>query len=412
MIKKLLLIFMLTLHSLYSNAQQLDTDKLYLEALQAYRQQNFDQTLSLTTTALGAAPEYHDIRILQIRSLFALKQFEQAQKDIEYLLNAAPQYEGVKTLAVQRLHQLEKQEALIFIDQLLKLYGPEPDLEINKVKILLQNDRHSEARELATNIYRNNDLTNGQQYSLLQLTNLVIKNALQVTGQYIHFSEDYPRNDAWYALSAEYQRNFSRLALIGRITYSDRSYNSGSLYEVEAYPVFSENVYGFLNFGFSKGSIFPDYRISSSVFYNFATSFEAEMGFRSLFYNDNSYLTGIAGLTAYTGRFYLNARTFVGPRRLDQLIQNYQFNVRYYLSTPENYLFGRIGSGISPDEPTLYTRTQENPTLEAVYFSAGVNKTLGLHHVISLSGGVLYEDLPREETGTQFTGNLGYRYKF
>jgi YaiO family outer membrane protein len=213
-------------------------------------------------------------------------------------------------------------------------------------------------------------------------------------------------------LSAEYQHNFSNLALIGRATYSDRSYNDGSLYEIEAYPIFSEKLYAFANLGISEGNIYPDYRASASIFYNFASSFEAEAGFRSLFYNDNSYFTAIAGLTAYTGRFYLNTRAFVGPERLEQMVQNYQFNVRYYLSTPENYLFGRIGSGLSPDEPTLYTRAQENPTLEAVYISLGISKTLGIHHVISLSGGVLSEDLPSEETGNQFTANLSYRYKF
>ena len=242
--------------------------------------------------------------------------------------------------------------------------------------------------------------------------NLTVKNAVQVTGQYISFSEDYSRNNPWYSLSAEYQHNFSGMAVIGRLTYSDRSHSSGNLYEVEAYPVFSDKLYAFANVGVSNGSIFPDYRTSASIFYNFASSFEAEAGFRSLFYNDNSYLTAIAGLTAYTGKFYLNARAFVGPQRFEELVQNYQFNVRYYISTSENYIFGRLGSGISPDETTLYTLAQENPTLEAAYFSAGINKSFGLHHIISVSGGILYEDLPRKEKGYQFTASLSYRYKF
>lgn len=412
MIKNQLLFFALIFSSLVGYTQQIDTDKLYLQALQEYREGNYERALDLTNTGLKAAPEYHDIRILQVRTLFALQKFETAQSDIDLLLTTAPDYEGVETIAMQHLYRLEGNEGLDYANRLLEIYGPNVELRIKKARLLLETGANNEAREVATDAYRSGDLNDGQRYALQQILNLTIANAVQVTGQYISFSDDYSRNDSWYALSAEYQHNFRDLALIGRVTYSDRSYNDGSLYEIEAYPVFSEKMYAFANLGISDGSIYPDYRASASVFYNFATSFEAEAGFRSLFYNDNDYFTAIAGLTAYTGRFYLNARAFVGPERLEQLVQNYQFNVRYYLSTPENYLFARLGSGISPDEPTLYTRAQENPTLEALYFNLGLSRTLGIHHVISLSGGILSEDLPGEQTVEQFNASLGYRYKF
>ena len=412
MIKKLLLFFVLLCSTFCLYSQEVDTDKLYLQALEKYREAEYEQALQLTNRALSYAPEYHDIRILRVRTNFALQNLEDAGKDISALLSTAPQYEGVKTIAIQRLHQLKGEEAITYNDHLLEIYGPDPDLMIIKARSLLSNGDYKKAKEIATETYQSSKLNDGQRYALLQLINLTAKNAFQVTGQYITFSDDYPRNDSWYALSAEYQYNFSRLAIIGRATFSDRSYNNGSLYEIEAYPVFSKKFYAFVNLGISEGEIFPDYRLSGSLFYNFAGSLEAEAGFRSLFYNDNNYFTGIAGLTAYTGDFYFNARAFVGPERHEQLVQNYQFNVRYYLNTPENYLFGRIGSGISPDEPTLYTRAQEDPNLEAWYVNAGINKTLGLSHVISLSGGVLSEDLPNQNTGTQFTASLGYRYKF
>lgn len=412
MSKKLLLFFALIFSSFIGHTQEINTDKLYLQALQEYRSGNFSEALELTTQGLEVAPGYHDIRILQVRSLFALKRFKEAEVDIDLLLSKAPDYEGVEVIAIQRLNQLEDSEALSYVEKLLYIYGSEPELQIKKARVLLNLGEYNLARVLATAIYEDATLDDGQRYALQQLINQTVKNAVQITGQYISFSEDYPRNDPWYVLSAEYQHNFSNLALIGRATYSDRFYNSGSLYEIEAYPIFSERMYAFANLGISEGKIFPDYRASASFFYNFATSFEAEAGFRSLYYNDNSYFTAIAGLTAYTGKFYLNTRAFVGPERHEQLVQNYQFNIRYYLSTPENFLFGRIGSGISPDEPTLYTRTQENPSLNAWYVSAGINKTLGLHHVVLLSGGLLSEDLPKESKGSQFTANLGYRYKF
>ncbi|NJW51559.1 YaiO family outer membrane beta-barrel protein [Salinimicrobium oceani] len=412
MTKFKLLFFVCLFSSFVGHAQQLDTDKLYLQALQEYREARYSEALDLTKKGLEVAPDYHDIRILKVRTLFALQKFEAAGTDIDLLLANAPDYEGVKSIAMQRLNQLKGDMALKYNENLLNIYGSDPDMMIYKARLLLENGRFEDARVLASETYSASNLDDGQRYAIQQIMNLTVKDAVQVTGQYITFSDNYSRNNSWYALSAEYQHNFPHLALIGRATYSDRSYNDGSLYEIEAYPIFSDKMYAFANLGFSEGQIFPDYRASASLFYNFATSLEAEAGFRSLFYNDNSYFTAIAGLTAYTGKFYLNARAFIGPERLEQMVQNYQFNVRYYLSTPENYLFGRFGSGISPDEPTLYTRAQENPTLEARYFNAGINKTFGMHHVISFSGGILTEDLPREETGTQYTTSFSYRYKF
>lgn len=410
--KKYLLVLALTLVSLNLHSQEINTDKLYFEALEAYRNNNYQTSLQLTTSGLAAAPDYHDIRILQIRNKYALQLFEESNEDLDYLLTEAPNYDGVQSLALQRVNQMGTRPALTLLNRLLEIYNKDTELEILKARLLLRAGEAQQSRNLATKIFKESALNDGQRYALHQLINLTVKDAVQVSGQYTSFSDDYPRDDPWYVISGEYQHNFSNLSLIGRTTYSDRSFNDGILYEIEAYPIFSEKFYAFGNVGFSDGSIFPDLRLSASGFYNFAPSFEAEVGFRSLIYGGNNHFTGIAGITTYTGKFYLNARAFIGPERLEELIQNYQFNIRYYLSTPENYLFGRLGSGISPDEPTIYTRTQENPTLEAWYFTAGLNKSIGIHHVVSISGGFLIEDLPNEGKGQQISVGLGYRYKF
>lgn len=412
MIKKPLLLFIFLLCFFSGISQEINTDELYLEALEEYRNGNYQASLALTSKALAAAPGYHDIRVLQVRNNFALNQFQNTDEDLEILLTEAPTYEGVKTLAMQRLNTMPPEAALSYTDNLLKIYENDSEIKIKKAEILLENKNSSKARAIALEVYASEQITDGQRYALHQLINLTVKNAIQVTGQYIGFSDDYARDDPWYAMSAEFQHNFSRLSLIGRATFSDRSYDQGSFYEIEAYPIISEKFYAFGNIGISNGTIFPDFRASASLYYNFAPSFELETGFRSLFYGENIFLTAIAGLTAYTGKFYLNTRAFIGPRLHDKYLQNYQFNIRYYLTTPENYLFARLGSGISPDNPAHYDIVQENPTLEALYLSGGINKTMGVHHVISAGAGFLSEDLPRENKGTQITATLGYRYKF
>ncbi len=390
-----------------------NTDSIYFQALQFYKAAYYEKSLGLTIRGLQLAPQYHDIRILQIRDYWALGEMDKADTDLNYLLTNAPDYVDTKPLIISRLSKFKNPEkALVFIQKVELVYPNDLSLEISKSQYLLKAGKRKESRSLALELIKSSGLTGAQRYGLQTLLNRTVSDEIAVNYQYIHFSKDYTRNDPWQSLSTEYQHNFNRTAVIGRVNYSDRSYDQGILYELEAYPVFNDRLYAFTNIGVSDGTIFPDVRASASLFYNFAKVFEMETGGRMLFFNKKSYFTGIIGMTAYQGRFYLNARTFLGPKRLDKLVQNYQVNVRYYFKSADNYLFLRLGSGISPDERTLFSQVQENPKLNAYYGNIGINKTIGIHHIFQLGAGLLYEDITSNRRGNQLIGTVGYRYRF
>ncbi|WP_424494438.1 YaiO family outer membrane beta-barrel protein [Salinimicrobium sp. GXAS 041] len=389
-----------------------NTDEIYKIGLRAYQNQDFTRSLQLTNRGLQLAPEYHDIRILRVRNLWALERFEAADEDLDFLLKEAPKYVDVLPLVHQRISRFSKHEnALVFLNRIQKIYPEDISLQVNRAQLLLKAHRRAEARELAQELIKNSNLSGEDRYALQIVLNRTISNEIGVNYSYINFSEAYRNYSNWHTLSVEYQHNFNRTAVIGRVNHADREFNSGNLYELEAYPVFNDRSYAFINLGFSNGEMFPEFRGSASFFYNFAKFFEGELGGRFIALEEQSYFSGIIGLTAYRGKFYLNARTFVGPKRLDQVIQNYQFNLRYYFGNADNYLLARVGSGISPDERTDYTQVQY-PGLEAYYLYAGINKTLGLNHIFQVSAGYLTEELTGTIKGNQLLANLGYRYRF
>ena len=389
-----------------------NTDEIYKTALSEYKEQDYSRSLQLTNRGLELAPDYHDIRILQIRNLWALQRFDAADEDLDFLLKEAPQYVDVLPLVHQRIGRFSNNEnALTFLDRVQPMYPEDTGVKVKRTQLLLKTGKRTEARNLAQELIKNKNISGEDRYVLQIVLNRTISNELGINYSYINFSEAYRNYSNWHTISAEYQHNFNRTAVIGRVNYADREINSGSLYELEAYPVFNERTYAFINLGFSNGEIFPKFRGSASFFYNFAKFLEGELGGRLISIEDESYFSGIVGLTAYRGKFYLNARTFVGPKRLEQVIQNYQFNIRYYFGNADNYLFARVGSGISPDERTDYTQVQY-PGLEACYFNAGINKTLGLNHIFQVSAGYLTEDVTGTIKGNQLLANLGYRYRF
>ena len=415
-IERYVLILLLFLGSFSLFSQEIDvtnTDSIYFKALELYKNQNYPLSLKYTNRGLELAKDYHDIRVLRVRNEWAVKDFKKAEKDIFYLLQNAPEYPGVKELSERQTSMYpEINDRLAYLEKLSKKFTPSDHLNLMKSSLYLKVGRRKEAREIAMDLFQKNSLDKDLRYQLQNILTRTVSDEIGINYQYIHFNEAYSRNDPWNSISAEYLHYFNRTALIGRVHYTDRSYDQGFLYELESYPVFSDKVYMQIAAGFSNGDIYPDFRGSTSIFINFLKTLEAEAGGRLLHFGDKDYVTGIVGLTTYQGKFYLNLRSFIGPERLNQLIQNYQFNVRYYFKDIDNYLFARIGSGISPDEKTIFTQVQENPGLDAYYLNLGINKRLGIHHILQISGGYLNEDIDQNNKGNQFLAGVSYRYRF
>jgi len=412
---RLVLLCLFSLIFFKVNSQQLsekNTDSLYFQGLELYQNKEYQQSLRYTNRGLELAPEYHDIRILRVRNFWALDSIAQATGDLEFLMLNAQDYPGVGELTIRHTTLLkDPREALEYLKLLEKSQSLSANMLILKSELLLKNKEKKASRAIALDLFNNGDLDQNKRYVLQNILKRTISDEIGVNYQYIYFSEQYNR-DSWQTISPEYQHYFNSSAVIARINYTDRGYDQSTLYELESYPVFSKKVYAFLNLGISEGTLYPDLRSSASVFFNIFSRFELETGARLLHFSDDDFYSGILGLTMYTGKFYINSRLFLGPEINDQLNQNYQLNLRYYLNNTDNFISLRLGTGISPDDTTIFTQVQDNPSLEAYYANLGFDFTIGPHHLIRLSTGYLFEDITSDRQGDQFIGTMGYSYRF
>ncbi len=390
--------------------EQNDTDEILKEALTLYRAQSFKESLALTDRGLQLAPDYHDIRVLRIRNLQNLDTLSKALKDLRYLWDKAPNYYDVRELSLRQLRLMGGAVDMALIDTLIETYGYSIEFKILKAQWLFKEGMVRSSRDLALELVDQN-ITGSQRYQLNLLLRATVRNEVGFNYQYFNFNDAYNREN-WQNFIVEYQHNFKATTAIGRVTHSDRGIDSGELYELDIYPVLSDRLYLFGSIGGSTGSFFPDVKANASVFYGFMEGFEAEIGARFLGVDGADFFTGVGGITSYLGKFYLNLRAAIGPRRLNRLIQNYQFNTRYYFGGADNYVFTRLGRGISPDESPLFVQVQENPALDIYSVGAGINLLIGVHHIIRLDTGLLLEETNTEESGRQWLSNLGYRYRF
>ena len=414
--KIILIIWFLLLNTcaLYSQeSETIDPDKIYLEALEAFRNGEFEKTILLTGKGLNVAPQYHDIRILMIKALWAQEFPTEADEELNKLLIMAPMYPDVLPLVHQRFNKFElEQEQLNYVEQMEEIFPDDTFLQIQKADLYIKNNRKAEGRELAFKLLSKQKISGAERYNLQNILARSTSNEVAVGYQYIGFSSDYPLNDYWQNLTAEYLHNFNQTSVTGRINYADRGYEQAYFYEIEAYPVFTDRFYAFVNVGISQGKLFPEFRTSLSLYYNFLKIFEAEAGGRLQKFQANSHFTGVAGLSLYQGNFLFNTRTFIGPERNGQLDLNYQVSVRYYFHSEDDYLFIRLGSGITPDDQLLATQQLSHPGLKANIGMVGVNFSVGIHHLFQISAGLLREDINKDVKGSQYLGNVNYRFRF
>ncbi len=389
-----------------------NTDVLLQTGLNLYRQGDFKNALKYAEKGIQLAPLYHDIRLLRIRSNHALGNIDLAEEDLYFLAKEAPLYGGVKNLIIRQSRLMDnKKEALEFAQAISGPFGEDLQLSILIAELKMDNRDYSGARALAEDLIKNKNINSDQRYALNQILKNTIKNSLSTAYEIVDFDQGYGDRRSWHTNSLEYQHSINKTILLGRITYTNRITSDGFLYEVESYPTLNKKTYLFLNLGLSDGTLFPDLRTSASLYYNIAKGLEIELGGRMLSIEQQQYFTGITGLSAYIGQFYLNLRAALGPERENKLVQNYQFNARYYVNGADNYILARISRGISPDESTLFTQVQENPELSVNYFGIGANIKLGIRNIINLNVGYLFEEITASRSGKQFLGSLRYTYR-
>lgn len=414
-VKNILLLVFLICFSAGLTAQDIhetNSDSLLFKGIEYYQKAEFKTSLSYAERGLELAPEYHDLRILKIRNLHALREIQLAEKEIFYLLKVSPDYPGLMDLAYRQASLYRRgEESLKYLSQVMNAVPEDRRFQFLYTESLLVLNRTEDARATVQRLESIENLTGEERYRLARILDKTIKSSVGGDYQMFYFRGGYTDKGPWHNASLEYKHLFHETAFIARINYFIKDSNKGALYEIEAYPVLNENFYLHLNMGMSDGAVFPDFRGSISVYYNLPFNLELEAGGRFLQFNGDPAFMSVAGASTYLGKFYLNGRTILGPEKNDELVQNYQVNLRYYYKGTNNYLFTRLGRGISPNELDIISQLQEDTYIKANYFNLGIHFSVHYRHLIRLSAGMLLEDRPGMETRFQVLPSVGYRIR-
>jgi len=390
-------------------AQQ-SSDDLFKEARSAaFDKKDYPLASQLSKEALDKSPDYSDIQIFLGRVYTWWGKTDSAKICFEKVLNLHPENEDA-TAAYTDLEYWNNysSKALSVCENGLKFHPESKILLMKKAKCLIDLKRFQEASNVLNRLLKDDPKNNEARSALENLREQQAKNKIGISYDFVSFDKQY--NDPWHLVSVDYTRSTKAGSITGRINYANRFKTNGLQFEMDAYPRISRTFYSYVNGGISnKSGVFPQYRAGFSLYANLPNSFEAEGGFRYLYFNDATWIY-TASLGKYFKNYWFNFRTYLTPSS-NAVSNSYSFTTRYYFKGTDYFALG-LGTGISPDETANNIQLHNLYKLKSYRISADYRKTIQRMNIILFSCSLLQQEYMPKEIGNQYLLSLTYQRRF
>lgn len=402
---------LLLLLPLTMNGQQnLTADELFAKArTTAFEQKDYATSITLAKEALEKSTDYTDISIFLGRLYTWTKDLSSARAVFEELGKKEVKDEDY-FLAYASLEYWNDQnaKAIEIIDKGLSYHPQSEALWLLKAKVYSGNNEYTEAEKVLDSLLSLNPKNTEARALASKIKELSSKNAVGIIYNYSHFDKQFDHD--WHIVGLSYKRVTSLGSVILRGNYANKFGQGGTQIELEAYPRLSKMFYLYVGGGYSDDvGLFPKYRTGVSLNANLPHSFEAELGYRQLYFS-NSIWMYTAAVGKYYKNFWFNLRTYITPDSKN-ISHSYTGTVRYYTKGAQDYFAFQIGTGISPEE--YRNNLLENETFKLKTFKVGAEYNFSFRtHLFSVGTMYYNQEFRPDEKGNQFDITLGYTRKF
>ncbi len=407
-----LLLFVSTFLFKLSAQENFTSDEYFQQArTAAFDHKDYKSAIELCQKALIKSPDYADIRIFLGRVYTWSDKLDSARNCFEYVLAKEPENEDASSAYADLEYWNDNAlKSLSICDKALKFHPQSNELLLKKAKALNDLRRYSEANDALSQIL-NTDPKNEAARSLAEkIKFLSFKNRFSVSYDLISFDKQF--EDPWHIVSIDYGRTTSIGTVTGRLNYGNRFNTSAVQFEVDAYPRISKTFYAYVNAGISDTSgVFPNYRTGFSLYANLPKSFEAEAGFRLLYFGSPTWIyTG--SVSKYVSNYWFNFRTYLTPAT-KSISHSYSLTTRYYYKGTDDFLALSIGTGISPDDRSNNVQLTNNLyKLKSNRITFDYRNSFNKFNTFLLTLAWTHQEYLPKVTGNQYLASISYLRKF
>ncbi|MEJ7693955.1 YaiO family outer membrane beta-barrel protein [Daejeonella sp.] len=391
---------------------EVNPDSLFVQAKKlAFEDKNYIEAIKLSKQALQANPDYLDIQVFLGRLYTYAEMPDSARVEFKKALDLKPDYEDT-FLAYGSLEYWTKhpEQALVIINEGLAYNQKSEALQLLKARVLAELRRYQEANSTLSALLEANPVNTEARALYGNLGSLISNNKIGVNYDYVYFDKQF--DDPWHLTSVEYSRLTGIGPIIGRTSLANRFGNTGTQFELEAYPLLSKTFYAHLNGAYSSSSVFPTYRAGFSLFAALPAAFEVEAGFRMLNFGEPIW-TYVGSLSKYYKSFLFTLRSMMTPIN-SSVSKAWQFNTRFYIGGADDYLTLGLGTGLSPDNPrnnSLFNNGQ-GYNLKSNSISAAFQHSIKTSNIVVLRASFADQEYRQNTHGNQFEVGIGYMRRF
>lgn len=392
-------------------AQTVTADELFTQArTAAFEKKDYPAAIQLCRQALHLSPGYTDIQIFLGRIFFWNNQHDSAQMILHRVVQSHPENEAA-ALAAARVAYFSNQHmlALAYCDTGIRYHSQSKELLLQKSKILVQLKQYRQAVAIADTLLKMDPRYTAARSWADQIKDYTAINKIGLSYDHTFFEKQFA--DDWYLIALDYTRQTKVGSFTGRLNYGSRYGDEGLQFEIDGYPRLSKRFYAYINIGYSANMpVFPKFRIGFSLFSNLPNAFEADIGFRYLnFDNDTWVYTGSVG--KYYSNWWFNLRAYITPDN-HRISQSYSLSTRYYLSSAENYLALILGTGLSPDDRSQALQLNSNYKLQTRRIASSYNFTLKKLNLFALQASYARVEYLPHTKDNQFNFSVTYQRRF
>lgn len=389
----------------------LSSDELFQEARKAaFDRKDYPEAIRLCRIALGKSPDYADIRVFLGRVYTWSDKVDSARTEFQYILQREPAYEDAYVAIADLEYWNDRPaEALQYVNKGLEYHPKSEDLLLRKARVLANMKQLHSAAEVANQLLAINPANAAARSLLNGIKDQVRKNKVEVGYDYTYFDKRF--DQPWHMASISYARQTPLGSVIGRVNYANKFGENGVQGEVEAYPRFSNTFYSYVGFGFSGNDVFPRYRGGFSLYANLPKSFEAELGFRYLYFSSSTWIY-TASIGKYYRNFWFNFRTYLTPGEEGNLSRSFNLTTRYYTAGADDFFTFGIGTGISPDDQRNNINYKINTNLLSYKVNLAWQRTFARQNIIGLFATWYYEEYREDTFGNQVNVGVSLARRF
>ncbi|HET9486549.1 MAG TPA: YaiO family outer membrane beta-barrel protein [Chryseosolibacter sp.] len=331
-------------------------DELFRLARQKAIAKPFAESRQVLASLLGINPAHYDARVLLARIHAWNGDYDSARKELQMVLQAYPYHED----ALRALTDVEMWDenfggVLRVTNTALEKYVHDPEFLLKRARAFYAMKNPDEATAVLKLLLEVHDGHVEAKRLLSEITHAQKKNYVGMSYGLDIFNEVFsPAHHA--SVFGSRKNEWGTVVLNGN--FSSRFHETDWQGEAEVYPKIYKGIYGYLNYGYSGGKLFPKHRAGAELYFSIPRNLEVSGGIRYLDYRDNRSINIFTGSVGWYGEKYsVLGRLFLTPDAIQGTGTASFIQLKRMRGSRDEYVGLNASIGFTPDERTLQTST-------------------------------------------------------